>query len=81
MARTEASEISIKLSNGQLEFLKSKAKEIGITKEELAQRYIEGAIEAERGRFSLKGRFNSGRGITYEEIQKVTKEWGKLGSL
>lgn len=47
MARSEVSVLEVEVQGSQLEFLESKAKELGISKEELAKLYIGKAIDAE----------------------------------
>jgi len=47
MARSEVSVLEVEVEGSQLEFLEGKAKELGISKEELAKLYIGKAIDAE----------------------------------
>ena len=89
MAHTEVTEyeINIKVVGQQLEFLESRAKELGISKEEVIRWYIVSdmvkTIDAERERklpkneqFSLMGIIRDGR-ITDEDIEEVTAEWNR----
>ena len=46
MARPEASVLEVEVESSQLEFLECKAKELGISKEELVRMYIAKAIDA-----------------------------------
>jgi hypothetical protein len=82
MARPEVMEyeINVKVAGKQLEFLESKAEELGISKEELAKLYIEKAIDAEsqKKRFSIMGIVSDGR-ITDEDIDKGIGEWNRIG--
>lgn len=84
MARPEVSdyEISVKVAGQQLEFLESKAKELGISKEELVKLYLAKAIDAERAenQFSLEGFFKDGPPITKEIIDEVIAEWDRTES-
>ena len=48
MARPEVSILEIKVEEPQLEFLEKRAKEVGLSKEELAKLYIQRAVDAER---------------------------------
>ena len=81
MAHQEVSnyEISVKVASRQLEFLESRAKELGMSKEELVKLYIVKAIDAERSgsQFSLEGRFKGGPPITKEVIDEVIAEWDR----
>jgi hypothetical protein len=80
MARPEVSAtLEVRIEGSQLEFLESKAKELGISKQELAKLYIEKAINAEReeDHFSLEGRFKDGPPIPEEIIDEVIAEWDK----
>lgn len=70
MARPEASVIEIEIENPQLEFLESKAQELGISKEELVKQYIKRVIDTERTS-SLEGIFKEGAPITAEAIDEV----------
>jgi len=83
MARPKVSdyEISVKVAGQQLEFLESRAKELGMSKEELIRWYIVSdmvrAIDTEREhksseseQFSLMGIIRDGR-ITDEDIEEV----------
>lgn len=85
MARPEVSdhEISVKVAGRQLEFLENRAKELGISKEELVKLYIAKVIDAEReqNQFSLEGFFKDGPPITKEVIDEVIDEWNKTESL
>ena len=85
MARSETIEyeISVKVVGRQLEFLEGKAKELGISKEELVKLYIAKAIDAEHAedQFSLEGLFKDGTPITKEIIDEVIDEWNKTKSL
>ena len=85
MAHPEVSdyEISVKVAGQQLEFLESRAKELGMSKEELVKLYIAKAIDAERKhkpseseQFSLMGIIRDGR-ITDEDIEEVVAEWNR----
>jgi len=85
MACSEVSdyEISVRLADRQLEFLKNKARELGISKEELVKLYITKAIDAEHeeNQLSLEGFFKDGPPITKEAIDEVIDEWNKTESL
>jgi hypothetical protein len=83
MASPEASVLEIKVEGLELEFLESKAEELGISREELARLYIVRAIDAERekSRPSLEGLFKDGPPIAKEFIDEVIEEWNKTGSL
>ena len=83
MARAEVSdyEISVKVASRQLEFLENRARELGISKEEMIRWYIVSdmirAIDTEREhksseseQFSLMGIIRDGR-ITDEDIEEV----------
>jgi predicted RNase H-like HicB family nuclease len=48
MARPEAPILEIKVEEPQMEFLEKKAKDLGLSREELAKLYIQRAIDAER---------------------------------
>ncbi len=81
MARPEASVLEVKIEGSQLEFLESKAKELGISKEELVKQYIEKAIDAEyediepkKDRISLQG-IASGSKLTDADLEEVKKIW------
>jgi len=50
MATNELSVIEIKLAEPQIDFLEKKAKELGLSKEELIKRYISEAINEENGK-------------------------------
>ena len=89
MARAEVSdyEISVKVASRQLEFLENRARELGISKEEMIRWYIVSdmirAIDTEREhksseseQFSLMGIIRDGR-ITDEDIEKVVAEWNR----
>jgi len=79
MARPEASVIEIEIENPQLEFLESKAQELGISKEELVKQYIKRVIDTERTS-SLEGIFKEGAPITAEAIDEVIAEWNSAKS-
>ena len=79
MARPEASVIEIEIENPQLEFLESKARELGISKEELVKQYIKRVIDTERTS-SLEGIFKEGAPITEEAIGEVIEEWNNAKS-
>ncbi len=66
-------EISVKVAGQQLEFLEIRAKELGISKEELVKLYIVKAIDAEceESQFSLEGFFKDGPPITKEIIDEA----------
>jgi len=85
MARSEVSdhEISVRLAGRQLEFLENKARELGISKEELVRLYISKVVDAEHGedQISLEGFFKDGPAITKEIIDEVIDEWNKTKSL
>ena len=49
-------EITIKIAYPQLEYLENRARELGLSKEELIKRYIAGAINEERSKLSKKQR-------------------------
>ena len=76
MARSEVSdhEISVRLAGRQLEFLENKARELGISKEELVRLYISKVVDAEHGedQISLEGFFKDGPAITKEIIDAVS---------
>ena len=76
-------EISVRVAGEQLKFLESKAKELGISREELTKLYIAKAIDAERDKnqFSLEGLCKEGPPITDEDIEEVINEWNKIESL
>ena len=88
MARPKVSdsEINVKLADQQLKFLDSKARELGISKEEVIRWYIVSdmsrAIDAEREHktqeeeFSLMGIIRDGR-VTDKDIEEVIREWSK----
>ena len=87
MAHPEVSdyEISVKVASRQLEFLESRAKELGISKEEVIRWYIVSdmvrAIDtecesSESEQFSLMGIIRDGR-ITDEDIEEVVAEWNR----
>ena len=89
MTRPEVSdsEISVKLADRQLKFLKNRAEQLGISEAEVIRWYIVSdmarAIDAEReskdreeGQFSLMGIINDGR-VTDEDIEEVISEWSK----
>ena len=85
MARPEVSvhEISVKVADRQFAFLENRAKELGVSKEELVKLYIARAIDAEREhktsetkQFSLMGIVRDGR-VTDAEIDEVIAEWSK----
>lgn len=81
MAHAEVTEyeISVKVASQQLEFLESRSKELGLSKEELIKLYITKAIdkECEKSRFSLEGFFKDGPPIAKEIIDEVIAEWDK----
>ena len=83
MANPKASVLEIKVEGLELEFLENRAKELGISREELARLYIAKVIDTERekGRFSLEGLFKEGPPITKEVIDEVIEEWSKTESL
>ena len=83
MTNPEASVLEIEVQGLQLEFLENRAKELGISKEELAKLYIARAIDGERekSRFSLEGLFKEGPPITKEVIDEVIEEWSKTESM
>ena len=81
MTRPEVSVLEVEVEGSQLEFLESKAKERGISKEELIKQYIEKAINAEREdikpkekRISLQG-ITSGSKLTDADLEEVKKIW------
>jgi hypothetical protein len=81
MARPEASVLEVEVEGSQLEFLESKAKELGISKEELVRMYIAEAIDTEHGdikpnekRISLQG-ITSGSKLTDADLEEVKKMW------
>lgn len=49
-------EITIKIAYPQLEYLENRARELGLSKEELIKRYIAEAINEERSKLSKKQR-------------------------
>ena len=73
-------EISVKVDNKQLKFLEEKARELGVSKEKLAQLYIKEAIDAKNTRiqFSLEGLCKEGLPVTDEDIDEVIREWNKI---
>jgi hypothetical protein len=88
MATNELSVLEIKLAGPQIDFLERKAKEIGISKEELVRLYIlsdmlkisnSDTLENKSGKesISIKGMVRDGR-VTDEDIEEVKKEWNKL---
>lgn len=92
MAHSEVSnyEISVKVAGRQLEFLENRAKELGISKEEVIRWYIVSdmvrAIDtecehksSESEQFSLMGIIRDGR-ITDEDIEEVVAEWNRTES-
>jgi hypothetical protein len=81
MTRPEVSVLEVEVEGSQLEFLEGKAKERGISKEELVKQYIEKAINAEREdieskekRISLQG-ITSGSKLTDADLEEVKKIW------
>lgn len=83
MANPELLVLEVEVEGSQLEFLESKAKELGVSKEELVKSYIAKAIDAEReeNQFSLEGLSKEGPPITDEDIEEVIIEWSKIESL
>ncbi len=78
-------EINVKLANRQIEFLENRAKELGLSKEDVIRWYIISdmikAIDFEKGQkssdskpFSLFGLTSDGR-VTDEDIEEVINEW------
>jgi len=68
MSTNELSVIEIRLAEPQIDFLEKKAKELGLSKEELIKRYISEAINEESGKTqtlrekppqSVKGKYAS----------------------
>ena len=81
MARSEASVLEVEVEGSQLEFLESKAKELGISKEELVRMYIAKAIDVEREdikpekkRVSLQG-ITRGSKLTDADLEEAKKIW------
>ena len=82
MACPEVSVLEIKIEEPQLEFLEKRAKELGLSKEELVKRYIASdmtkTIDAigreKKKRFSLQGIVSAGT-VTDEDIEEVKKVW------
>ena len=81
MARSGASVLEVEVEGSQLEFLESRAKELGISKEELVKQYIEKAINTEhedtkpkKKRISLQG-ITSGSRLTDADLEEVKKIW------
>jgi len=85
MARPGVSVLEIKIEEPQLEFLEKRARELGISKEELVRWYIAndmtGAIDTAKSdnktkkkRFSLQGIVSAGT-VTDEDIEKAKKIW------
>ena len=81
MARPEASVLEVEVEGSQLEFLESKAKELGISKEELVRMYIAKAIDVEREdikpekkRVSLQG-ITRGSKLTDADLEEAKKIW------
>lgn len=82
MARSEVSVLEIKIEEPQLEFLEKKAKELGLSKEELVKKYIVSdmtkTIDAvgmeKKKRFSLQGIVSAGT-VTDEDIEEAKKIW------
>ncbi|MBM3212935.1 hypothetical protein FJZ33_11990 [Candidatus Poribacteria bacterium] len=89
MPTNELSVIEIKLAEPQMDFLEKKAKELGLSKEDLVKLYIlsdmlktssTDTLENKPGkeRISIKGMVRDGR-VTDEDIEEVKREWNKLG--
>jgi len=81
MTRPEVSVLEVEVEGSQLEFLESKAKELGISKEELVRMYIARAIDTEhedikpkKKRISLQG-ITSGSKLTDADLEEVKKIW------
>ena len=82
MARPGVSVLEIEVEKPQLEFLEKRAKELGLSKEELVKRYIAndmiktiGAVSGgKRKRFSLQGIVSAGT-VTDEDIEEAKKIW------
>jgi hypothetical protein len=81
MARPEASVLEVEVEGSQLEFLDGKAKELGISKEELVRMYIAKAIDVERKdikpekkRISLQG-ITRGSKLTDADLEEVKNIW------
>jgi hypothetical protein len=80
MARSDVSAVlEVTVEGTQLEFLENKAKQLGLSREELAKLYIAKAIDVEReeSQFSLEGLSKEGLPITDKDIEEVIKEWNK----
>lgn len=81
MTRSEVSVIEVEVEGSQLEFLESKAKELGISKEELVRMYIARIIDTEREDIEPKEKRNSLQGITSgskltdADLEEVKKIW------
>jgi hypothetical protein len=82
MVRSETMdyEISFRVGNKQLKFLEERARELGVSKEELVQLYIKEAIDAKSAgsQFSLEGLCKEGLPVTDEDIDEVIREWNKI---
>jgi hypothetical protein len=82
MARPGVSVLEIRVEEPQLEFLEKKAKELGLSKEELVKQYIasdmiktiDAAGEEKKKRFSLQGIVSAGT-VTDEDIEEAKKIW------
>jgi len=81
MARPEVPILEIKVEEPQMEFLEKRAKELGLSKEELAKLYIAEAIDAAKEkieigkkRFSLQGIVSAGT-VTEKDIEEAKKIW------
>ena len=85
MARSGVSVLEIKVEEPQLEFLKKKARELGISTEELVRWYIANDMtrtiyaakedsKTKKKRFSLQGIVSAGT-VTDEDIEEAKKIW------
>jgi hypothetical protein len=81
----EAYEVKTKVSDRQLEFLENRAKELGLSKEELLRWYVisdmvkvvddrQKIVKAEKKQFSLEG-IISGSTVTDEDFEEAKKIW------
>lgn len=87
-SETLVQEVKVKLATRQIEFLKNRAKELGLSEEDVIRWYIISdmarIIDFEREQkvvdsetFSLFGLTSDGR-VTDKDIEEVIDEWNKL---
>ena len=84
MTHPEVSTLEIKVEGSQLEFLEKRAKELGLSKEELVKWYIVSDMvkvidvreenRTKKKRFSLQGIVSAGT-VTDEDIEEAKKIW------